>query len=63
MWIPCWQGCVIVMIYSGSDFREVWFRFRIQTIFCAIKKIAQNLAYSMLEAAYFLESWPLVFDF
>ncbi len=26
-------------------------------------KIAQNLAFLMSEAAYFTESWPLIFDF
>jgi hypothetical protein len=27
------------------------------------KKIAQNLAFSMSEAAYFPESWPFIFEF
>jgi hypothetical protein len=27
------------------------------------KKFAQNLAFSMSAAAYFPESWPLIFDF
>jgi hypothetical protein len=43
------------------------FRFRVQTTFSTVfKKIAQNLAFSVFkisEAAYFPESWHLIFDF
>jgi hypothetical protein len=42
------------------------FQFRIRTYlatFFKSKKFVQNLAFSMLEAALFPGSWPLIFDF
>jgi hypothetical protein len=52
------QCCGIVMICCGSDFRKVWFRFRlrIQKIFSTDfqQKVVQNLAFSKSEAALFL---------
>jgi hypothetical protein len=34
-----------------------------KTVFQKQNKIAQNLAFSMSEAAYLQESWPLIYDF
>ncbi len=59
------------MICCGydSDFGKFWFRlrFRIQTKFSTVFQnrnfFAQSLAFSMSEAAYIPERWPLIFDF
>ena len=64
-------GTVTICCDSGSDFRKVWFRFRlrIQTIFSTIFQQQQNCTKSCLIKvrssiiSQKAESWPLSFDF
>ncbi len=61
MIVPSVCGTVMIYCGSGSDFGQVWlrfrFRFRIKTIFSTVFKqqffIIQNLVFSMTEAALF----------
>jgi hypothetical protein len=56
--------CFVVVPVPVPTLEKFWFWFRVRLPqFSKNKTIAQNLPFSVSEAAYFSESWPFIFDF